>query len=188
MRLYEPSEPVLKRKNDFMLENGDRRRCQKQGGDMRFHADHAVGVLFIAVGGIAVYLGVGYGFGSLAELGPGALPILLGATLLMFGVALLLQAHFADEGRKAIALMPREEIRPFLAILAALLAFGLLIDRVGLLASLVALVAIGWLADKRGRLTELPLLLLAIAAIVVAIFYVGLGIPFHLIDWSIARA
>ncbi len=155
---------------------------------MNFHADHAVGILFIAVGGIAVYLGVGYGFGSLAEMGPGALPLLLGATLSAFGVALLLQTRLADAGRTAIALMPREEIRPFLAILAALLAFGLLIDRVGLIPSLIALVSIGWLADSRGRLKELPFLLLVIAAIVVAIFYFGLGIPFRLFDWSIARA
>ena len=155
---------------------------------MSFHADHAVGILFVAVGGIAAYLGIGYGFGSLADMGPGALPVLLGATLSLFGGALLLQAGFLHEERTATELMPREERRPFLAILAALLAFGLLIARVGLLPSLVALVAVGWLADSRGRLKELPLLLLAIAAIIVAIFYFGLGIPFHLLDWSIARA
>ena len=164
------------------------RRATNKGGDMNLHADDAVGVMFTAVGGIAVYLGVGYGFGSLAEMGPGALPILLGATLLAFGVALLLQARFTDARRVAVALMPREEIRPFLAILAALLAFGLLIDRIGLIPSLVALIAIGWLADGRGRLKELPFLLLAITVIVIAIFYFGLGIPFHLFGWSFARA
>ncbi|MBP1846395.1 hypothetical protein J2046_004670 [Rhizobium petrolearium] len=152
---------------------------------MKFHADHAVGVLFIAAGGVAAYLGVDYGFGSLSEMGPGALPILLGATLLIFGVALLLQAHLASEGRPSIALMPREELRPFVAILAALFVFGLLVDSAGLLPGLFALVCIGWLADRRGRLKELPLLLLAIGAIIVAIFYFGLGIPFHLLDWSI---
>lgn len=151
-------------------------------------ADDAVGVMFALVGSIAVYLGVDYGFGSLADMGPGALPIILGATLLAFGFALLLKARGAEAKRTAIALIPREEIRPFLVILAALLAFGLLIDRIRLIPSLIALVAIGWLADSRGRLKELPFLLLIIAAIVVAIFYFGLGIPFHLFDWSIARA
>lgn len=152
---------------------------------MTFHADHAVGILFIAVGGVAVYLGVDYGFGSLSEMGPGALPVLLGATLFVFGIALLLQASLAGEDGTTIALMPREEVRPFVAILAALLAFGLLIDRLGLLPSVAALIGIGWLADKRGRLRELPLLVLAIVAILVGIFYFGLGIPFHLLNWSI---
>jgi len=54
-------------------------------------ADDAVGVMFALVGSIAVYLGVDYGFGSLADMGPGALPIILGATLLAFGFALLRQ-------------------------------------------------------------------------------------------------
>lgn len=152
---------------------------------MKFHADHAVGILFVAVGGVAVYLGVDYGFGSFSEMGPGALPVLLGTTLAVFGIALLLQASLAGEGITTIALMPREEIRPFVTILAALLAFGLLIDRLGLLPSVVALIGIGWLADKRGRLKELPVLVLSILAIIVGIFYFGLGIPFHLFNWSI---
>lgn len=152
---------------------------------MTFHADHAVGILFVAAGGIAVYLGLDYGFGDLSEMGPGALPVLLGATLFVFGIALLAQATMAKAGATAIALIPPEEVRPFLSILAAIFAFGLLIDRAGLLPSIVALIGLGWLADRRSRLNELPILILAIVAIIVGIFYFGLGIPFHLIDWSI---
>ncbi|WP_172746459.1 tripartite tricarboxylate transporter TctB family protein [Neorhizobium sp. T25_13] len=152
---------------------------------MTFHADHAVGILFAATGGIAVYLGLDYGFGELSEMGPGALPVLLGTTLFVFGITLLMKATLANAGAAAIALIPREEIRPFLAILAALFAFSLLIDRVGLLPSVAAVIGLGWLADKRGRLKELPALTLAIVAIILGIFHFGLGIPFHLFDWSI---
>lgn len=152
---------------------------------MKFHADHAVGALFVVTGGIAVYLGFEYGFGDLSEMGPGALPVLLGTILFLFGTALLVQATMATEVASMTALIPRAEIRPFLAILAALLAFGLLIERVGLLPSMVALIGIGWLADKRGRLKELPFIAAAIIGFVLVIFYLGLGIPFHLIDWSI---
>jgi hypothetical protein len=152
---------------------------------MKFNADHAIGILFAGVGGIAVYLGTDYGFGSLSEMGPGALPVLLGAVLFIFGAALLVQATVASEGAASIAMIPQQEIRPFLAVLAALLAFSLLIERVGLLPSVAALIGIGWLADKRGRLRELPVLALFILAIIIAIFYVGLGIPFYLFGWSI---
>ncbi|WP_117195619.1 tripartite tricarboxylate transporter TctB family protein [Rhizobium terrae] len=151
---------------------------------MTFHADHAVGILFVGIGGIAVYLGLDYGFGSLSEMGPGALPVLLGTTLFIFGVALILQTTMANAGAAATALIPRGEIRPFLTILAALLVFGLLIDRLGLLPGVAALVGIGWLADKRGRARELPILVLAIVAVILGIFHIGLGIPFHLFDWS----
>jgi hypothetical protein len=150
----------------------------------KFSADHAVAVLFVAIGGIAVYLGMDYGFGSLSEMGPGALPVLLGFVLSIFGIALLGQTIIADAASVAMTLIPRQEIRPFLAILAALLAFGLLIDHLGLLPSTAALIGVGWLADRRGRKKELPVLMVTIIAVIVGIFYVGLGIPFRLIDWS----
>ncbi|MCK8778771.1 tripartite tricarboxylate transporter TctB family protein [Rhizobium sp. NTR19] len=152
---------------------------------MHFQADHAVGILFVAIGGIAVYLGFDYGFGDMSEMGPGALPVLLGTVLFLFGIALIVQTTLANAGSSGTSIMPREEVRPFLAVLAALLAFGLLIDHVGLLPSVLALIGIGWLADKRSRLKELPILVTAIVAIIIGIFYFGLGIPFHLVDWSV---
>src|SRR3546814_1652434 len=117
-------------------------------------------------------------------MGPGGLPVLLGAVLFVFGIVLLARSVTAQTKADIVTLMPREEIRPFLAILAALLAFGLLVDRIGLLPSALALICIGWLADKRGRLKELPVLVIAIMAITVGIFYFGLGIPFYLLTWA----
>ena len=152
---------------------------------MHFQADHAVGILFVAIGGIAVYLGFDYGFGDMSEMGPGALPVLLGTVLFLFGIALIIQTTLANAGSSGTSIMPREEVRPFLAVLAALLSFGLLIDHVGLRPGVLSLIGIGWLADKRSRLKELPFLVTAIVAIIIGIFYFGLGIPFHLVDWSV---
>jgi hypothetical protein len=68
-------------------------------------------------------------------------------------------------------------------ILAAILAFGLLIDRVGLIPSLVALVGISWFAESGGRKREMLTVLLVVIAMIIAIFYFGLGIPFRLVSW-----
>ena len=68
-------------------------------------------------------------------------------------------------------------------ILAAILAFGLLIDHVGLLPSLAALVGISWFADSGGRKREMLAVLVAVVVLIVAIFYFGLGIPFRLVAW-----
>lgn len=152
---------------------------------MKLDTDHAVGALFVTAGATAAFLGVGYGLGTPGEMGAGALPALLGSTLVLFGIVLLVRSPEARQGAVSIASFARRERRPLVFVLGALLAFGLLVPRVGLLPGLAALIAIGWFADTRGRLRELPVLGAAVILLILAIFYFGLGIPFRLFDWSI---
>ena len=151
---------------------------------MTIHSDLLAALIFLAFGIVAVVVGYGYGFGTMSALGSGAMPILAGGGLCILGLAQLAQTAAARQaGQQLVSAFPRRELRPLLLILAAILAFGLLIDHVGLLPSLAALVGIRWFADSGGRKREMLAVLVAVVVLIVAIFYFGLGIPFRLVAW-----
>ena len=151
---------------------------------MTLNSELLTALIFLAFGAVAVFIGWGYGFGSASALGSGAMPVLAGGGLVILGVAQLLRTTAAHRaGERLLSAFPRAELRPLLVILAAILAFGLLIDRVGLIPSLVALVGISWFAETGGRKREMLTVLLVVIAMIIAIFYFGLGIPFRLVSW-----
>lgn len=151
---------------------------------MTIHSDLLAALIFLAFGAVAITIGYGYGFGSLGALGSGAMPMLVGAGLCITGVAQVLQTTAARRaGQQFVSAFPMRELRPLLLILVALLAFGLLIDRLGLLPALAALVGISWFADTGGRKREMLAVLVCVVALIVAIFQFGLGIPFRLVTW-----
>jgi hypothetical protein len=151
---------------------------------MTIHSDLLTALIFLFFGAAAVFIGWGYGFGSLSALGSGAMPVLTGAGLLAMGSIQLLRSTAAHRaGERLASAFPRSERRPLLIILGAVLAFGLLIDRVGLIPALAALIAISWFAETGGRWRQLAVVLVAVVALIVAIFYFGLGIPFRLVAW-----
>jgi hypothetical protein len=151
---------------------------------MTIHSDLLAALIFLVFGAVALVMGYGYGFGSAAALGSGAMPMLVGAGLCAMGLVQLAQNATARRaGQQFASAFSHREARPLLFILAAILAFGLLIDRLGLLPALAALVGISWFADAGGRKRELLMALAAVAALIVAIFYFGLGIPFRLVAW-----
>jgi len=151
---------------------------------MTIHSDLLAALIFLVFGTLALVIGYGYGFGTPAALGSGAMPMLVGAGLCAMGLVQLVQTSAARRaGQQVTSAFSRQEARPLLFILGAILAFGLLIDRLGLLPSLAALVGISWFADQGGRKLELLAVMAAVAALIVAIFYFGLGIPFRLVAW-----
>lgn len=151
---------------------------------MTMNSELLTALIFLFFGAVAVVVGWGYGLGDPSALGSGAMPVLAGGALVILGTAQLLRTRAAHRaGERLASAFPRSELRPLLIILAAILAFGLLIDRVGLIPALTALIAISWFAEKGGRWRELALVLLAVVTLIVAIFYFGLGIPFRLVAW-----
>jgi hypothetical protein len=151
---------------------------------MTVHSDLLAALIFIVFGAVALIVGWGYGFGSFAALGSGAMPVLAGAGLIGLGLIQLAQNSVARRAGEIFAsALPVAERRPLLVILAAILAFGLIIGPLGLLPALAALVCISWFAEKGGSFVQLAAVLLVVALLIVGIFYFGLGIPFRLVSW-----
>jgi hypothetical protein len=135
------------------------------------------GALFVALGLIAVIVAHGYRMGTAMQMGPGYFPTLIGGLVAVIGVIVAVKALLWPDQTEAITTW---EIRPLIFILAAILAFGALVDTHGLIAALVALAVIGRLAGREGSMIELAIMVVVICAVAVGIFVYGLHMPFQL--------
>ncbi len=130
------------------------------------------GILFIAFGCAGLWIGRDYPVGTLTRMGPGFFPMMMCVALL--GIGLFLAARslvVAGEPLERTALWPQ------LLILAAIVAFGLLIERVGLAVAVIAVAAVSGIAAQGLRWFELIALCLAMAAVSIALFVYLLGQP-----------
>jgi len=135
----------------------------------------AAGLIFTAVGGFFVLRAPHYAMGSLTRLGPGGFPLLLGGILLVLGIAHLLTAR-----TQAVTAIERVSWRVVLVIPLSGLAFGLAVDRLGLVLAIIISTAIGCLAVRPVRILETAILCVVLAAFGAGVFVYGLGLPFSL--------
>ncbi|HEX5998571.1 MAG TPA: tripartite tricarboxylate transporter TctB family protein [Hyphomicrobiaceae bacterium] len=130
------------------------------------------GILFIVFGCTGLWLGRDFAIGTLSKMGPGFFPALMSIALIGIGVLL---------GARSLAVPgdPVERIAfwPQLLILAGIVAFGLLIERVGLAVAVLAVAAISGIAAQGLRWYELAALALAMSAFAVVLFVTLLGQP-----------
>lgn len=133
-------------------------------------------MIFTALGGFFVLRAPHYAMGNLTRLGPGGFPLLLGAILLLLGIAHLFTAR-TTEAETAIE---RVSWRPVLVIPLSGLAFGLTVDRLGLVLAIIISTAIGCLAKGPVRIVETFILCVVLAAFGAGVFVYGLGLPFSL--------
>jgi Tripartite tricarboxylate transporter TctB family len=130
------------------------------------------GVLFIAFGCAGLWFGRTYAIGTLSRMGPGFFPMMMGIALIGTGGVLLARSLVSSgEPIERIAVWPQ------LLILAAIVAFGLLIERVGLAMSVIAVAVISGIAAQGLRWFELAALAIATSALSVALFVYLLGQP-----------
>jgi hypothetical protein len=143
---------------------------------IRFSSDLLTAILFLALGfGALIYGSQHYALGTPARMGAGFFPTLLSTGLIIVGVILLLQS-FVDPDEEVGAVDPR----PVALILAGTLAFGLFIDRLGLLAAATVLVFAARLADRNFRFLETFVLTAILLAVVSGLFRYALGLPLRL--------
>ncbi len=152
---------------------------------MTINSEILTALIFLVFGAVAVVVGWGYGFGTMAAMGAGAMPVLAGAALCALGLAQLVRTQLAARtGVRLGNAFRRGELRPLLFVLGAVLVFGLLITPLGLVPALSALVIVAWFAEKGGTRRELLGVGVVVLVLTVAIFHYGLGIPFRLFAWG----
>lgn len=141
---------------------------------MRFNnlQDLLAGLLFMAFGAAALWFGKSYAFGAATRMGPGYLPNVLGWMLLGLGVFIAVRALVIGG-----APIPRIHLRPQIMIIAALLAFAMTIERLGLMAAAAAVVVLGSLASRELRPLEIIIIAAVTAAAAVGLFIYMLGQP-----------
>jgi hypothetical protein len=136
----------------------------------RSAADLLAGGIFVAIGGAFVVGSLGYELGTPLRMGPGYFPLLVGAIVAALGLGIVLKGLIAGE----VLSLGAVPWRAIAAIVAALLFFGLTVQRLGFVPTTAVTALVTTLASARVR----PLMAVAVAAgLTVAstlIFVVGL--------------
>ncbi len=139
---------------------------------VRSPQDLGAGAVFVTIGAAGLYFGQDLAFGSSARMGPGYFPTILSCLIVVIGLVLAVKSLAADGPP-----IERIYLRPLFAILLAILAFGALIDRVGLALTAVVLTIGSAYARRDVNLTETLLLAAGLALFVVGVFVYGLTQP-----------
>jgi hypothetical protein len=135
--------------------------------------DFWIGLIYLGFGGLALYFGWDYKFGTAGRMGPGYFPLVLAWMLVALGLASLARAVLV-KGTKV------EEIGwlPLVLILTAVMCFGFLLPRMGAFVALCVLCIVSAMASdlfKYEAQATLGLILAVLACVIV--FVNGLGVP-----------
>jgi uncharacterized membrane protein len=144
--------------------------------DPRSNKDFLAGLIFLLIGAAAMLVARGYAFGSAMRMGPGYFPTVLGGILCLFGLYVMLRGIRSGEPVKG-----EWGWRPLALVTLAIVLFGFVITRAGLVPALLAMFFVAALGGREFRLREVLALSLLMSAFAVAVFVYGLKLPLPLI-------
>lgn len=124
------------------------------------------GLVIIGIGIATIIASQSFGLGTTRNVGPGALPMLIGGLLVVMGAGVIL------EGRTSLTPMPEVPWRALLSISLGLGAFGLLIERAGAIAAIAALIILSSFAEQKFR---------PVAVVGISVFAIGFA---ALLSWA----
>jgi hypothetical protein len=142
---------------------------------LRHNRDFLAGVLFLLIGGIGFYVALDYPFGTLQRMGPGYFPRVLSAILIAFGLVTLARGL-----RSGARIKGSWGGFPLLMLTISLVAFGFLLEHVGLIPALVVMFFTAAYGGKEARFTEVLGLTVVMCLAATAIFIWGLKLPYPL--------
>jgi hypothetical protein len=148
----------------------------ERGFKMAISKDLASGILFLLIGLFMVVEAQSYTLGTLVRMGPGYLPTVTGALLILCGLALSAKTLLTGGER-----VPAVSVRALVVVPASILTFALLLDPAGLIVSTLALVLVARLAAPRplGLMATLALAFV-LTVMDVLVFWYLLNLPFRL--------
>jgi hypothetical protein len=150
---------------------------------IRHYREQYAGGLLVVVGLATAYQSSRYEVGSLAEIGPGFFPMVMGVILTLCGLAVAFTRSEAAGDEHDIDVLGRPEWRGWFCILGGVLAFILLAQTAGLFPATFACVFISALGDRTMKLRNALLLALAISVFGVLLFHYALKIQLPPFAW-----
>ena len=150
---------------------------------IRHPKDFFAGLLFVAFGVAAIVIGSGYALGTAARMGPGYFPRILGILLIALGGALSLRAL-----RLTGPPIPAFKWRPLLVVLGSVAVFGVILNYVGVVFSTIFLIVTASAASHEFRLRESLIAGVALAALAVGVFVIGLKLQLPIWPPMLAEA
>jgi len=145
---------------------------------IRLSTDLLTGLMFLALGGFAIAYGWQYPVGSASRMGPGYYPMLASSGLVLIGLVLVIRSFIS--AREEVGTI---NVRPLFFVLIGTLAFGLLIERAGLLVAGLSVVFAARLADREFRPVEVTVLAVIMLAFATGLFAYALSLPLRLLPF-----
>lgn len=143
--------------------------------------DFVTGLLFAAIGAWFAFAGADYGIGTARRMGPGYFPVMIGGALFLVGLGLILKTAFA---RRAGEATPRLHLWPLFFLTASVVAFGLTINRFGLVAACISCVLLAGAAGRSTRWPETIAVAIGMTIFSGLVFIELLGLPMRLWRWQ----
>jgi len=137
-------------------------------------SDFGAGLIFAGTGVLGLVLSAKLAVGNASRMGPGYMPRIFAAMMLVFGLILIVRSLFNERDQTASF-----TVRPLLAILGAIAVFGLGIERLGLVVSVFTMVVVASLGSPEiGRRNALlTALVLSLTAYLLFVRLLDLTIP-----------
>jgi hypothetical protein len=135
------------------------------------------GLFFVALGAGALWLSRDYPLGDLNRMGPGYFPRMLSVGMIILGLLVVLK------GVPELVSSKDEPVRldrSMWLIPLAMVLFGLLVERIGLVAALAVSLGVAGAAHRDARFLEVAISVVALIVLLVLIFVVVLRQPLRL--------
>lgn len=139
--------------------------------------DFLSGLMFIAFGLGALYVGQNLAIGTPVRMGPGYVPRMLSLIMLALGVLICIVAVVG--GSEPVE---KPKWKPITLVTIGIVCFALLFERAGLIPALVVLITIASLAGEEFKLTEVVGNIVVLAILCTVVFKVGLGMNISVIQ------
>jgi hypothetical protein len=150
-------------------------------GKFKLKRDYYAGGLMVLLGVGAAVTGSGYKFGSLARMGPGFMPVVLGTVLAFLGILIAGTAFGSSEDDDKKFLPDKPQWFGWLCIVGGPILFIILGQYGGMIPAVFACVFVCALGDKTATYKSSAILAAGVTAFGVLLFHYLLSIPFPLL-------
>lgn len=134
-------------------------------------------LLFFGIGGL--YMAMSYPFGSSLRMGPGYFPRVLAVIIICFGAFILIRGIKTNEKVQGVW-----GWKPLSYITVAIVAFGYLMDHLGMVPALITMFFIAALGGHEFKFKEIAILSVVMTVFAWGVFIYGLGLPYRLFWWD----
>jgi len=139
--------------------------------------DFWAGVLFVAAGAGAIVFARRHPFGTTAAMGPGYVPTILGGLLVLLGALAAGRSLRPSRPEAAVGVV---RAGPVVLVLASVVAFGVTLPRLGLVAASLLVVGVSRTAAPGFHWVEVIVFGAALTLFCTAVFVWGLKMPMPL--------
>lgn len=137
----------------------------------------AMAAMLAAIGVAGFVVSLEYEFGTARQMGPGFFPVILSSLLIGLAVSEMVGAYIKPEVQSV-------DWRPMIAILAAVVGFGLCMRFFGMIPAFFVVIGISVLSEKGYGLVPAAVLAAVTCAFAWLLFSRLLGMPLPLIQWG----